>query len=33
MIRQNKARKVVRNGMILIERNGVLYNLTGVIAQ
>ena len=30
---QNKARKVVRDGMILIERNGVLYNLTGVSVQ
>ena len=30
---QNKARKVVRDGMILIERNGVFYNLTGVSVQ
>lgn len=28
-----KARKVIRNGQILIERNGVFYNLTGAVAE
>lgn len=28
-----KARKIIRNGQILIERNGVFYNLTGAVAE
>lgn len=29
----SKARKVVRNGQVLVERNGVFYNLTGAVVE